>query len=249
MKSENRLLLISNRLPITITRSPNATFEFTIPSGGLASGLGLITKDTKFHRYGWPGLDIPEPEREALKKRLLDEHGAIPIFLSEGLAQGHYNGFSSTLYPRSSGSRQYRLTTDSILWPLFHCHPNEITFDESAWQAYKYVNRIFAKTVAKDVQDNDTIWVHDYHLMLLPAMLREELGESKKNIKIRWFLHTSVPSCDVYRVLPVRRELLEGVLHADVIGFHDHDYTRHFLSSCSEILYTALPWYPLYITY
>lgn len=125
---------------------------------------------------------------------------------------------------------------DSILWPLFHYHPGEITFDESAWEAYKAVNRLFAKTMAAEVQDGDKIWVHDYHLMLLPEMLREEIGMKKKNVKIGFFLHTPFPSSEIYRILPVREELLLGVLHCDLIGFHTYDYARHFLSSCSRIL-------------
>jgi trehalose 6-phosphate synthase len=90
--------------------------------------------------------------------------------------------------------------------------------------------------MAKDVQDNDLIWVHDYHLMLLPAMLREELGTSKKNVRFGFFLHTPFPSSEIYRILPVRNEILLGVLHCDLIGFHTYDYARHFLSSCSRIL-------------
>jgi trehalose 6-phosphate synthase len=125
---------------------------------------------------------------------------------------------------------------DSILWPLFHYHPGEITFDESAWSAYKQVNRLFAKTMAKDVQDGDMIWVHDYHLMLLPEMLREEIGDTKKNVKIGFFLHTPFPSSEIYRILPVREQLLMGVLQCDLIGFHTYDYARHFLSSCARIL-------------
>lgn len=128
------------------------------------------------------------------------------------------------------------LQIDSILWPLFHYHPGEITFDESAWEAYKDANRLFAKAISKEVQDGDLIWVHDYHLMLLPEMLREEIGDSKKNVKIGFFLHTPFPSSEIYRILPVRNELLLGVLHCDLIGFHTYDYTRHFLSSCSRLL-------------
>jgi trehalose 6-phosphate synthase len=125
---------------------------------------------------------------------------------------------------------------DSILWPLFHYHPGEITFDESAWSAYTEANRLFAKAIAKDVEDNDMVWVHDYHLMLLPAMLREEIGNTKKNVKLGFFLHTPFPSSEIYRILPVRNEILLGVLHCDLIGFHTYDYARHFLSSCSRIL-------------
>lgn len=98
------------------------------------------------------------------------------------------------------------------------------------------MNRLFAKTMAKDVQDGDMIWVHDYHLMLLPEMLREEIGDTKKNVKIGFFLHTPFPSSEIYRILPVREQLLMGVLQCDLIGFHTYDYARHFLSSCARIL-------------
>ena len=86
------------------------------------------------------------------------------------------------------------------------------------------------------MEDDDIIWVHDYHLMLLPAMLREEIGMKKSNIKIGFFLHTPFPSSEIYRILPVREEILYGVLQSDLIGFHTFDYARHFLSSCSKIL-------------
>jgi trehalose 6-phosphate synthase len=122
------------------------------------------------------------------------------------------------------------------MWPLFHYHPGEITFDENQWIAYKEVNRIFAKTMAKDIQDGDQIWVHDYHLMLLPMYLREEIGNTRKNVKIGFFLHTPFPSSEIYRILPVRSEILLGVLHCDLIGFHTYDYARHFISSCARIL-------------
>ena len=128
------------------------------------------------------------------------------------------------------------MVTDSILWPLFHYHPGEITFDEAAWNGYVEANRLFAKAMAKDVQDGDLVWVHDYHLMLLPQMLREEIGQSKSNVKIGFFLHTPFPSSEIYRILPVRNEILLGILHCDLIGFHTYDYARHFLSSCSSIL-------------
>lgn len=119
---------------------------------------------------------------------------------------------------------------------MFHYHPGEITFDEEAWEAYKQANQLFAKAVAKEVQDGDLVWVHDYHLMLLPQMLREEIGRSKSNVKVGFFLHTPFPSSEIYRILPVRDEILLGVLHCDLIGFHTYDYARHFLSSCSRIL-------------
>ncbi|KAF1963620.1 alpha,alpha-trehalose-phosphate synthase 1 [Byssothecium circinans] len=217
--TDGRLLLVSNRLPITIKRSEEGKYDFSMSSGGLVSGLSGLAKSTTFQWYGWPGLEVPEEEIPSLKEDLKSKYNAIPIMLDDDIADRHYNGFSN-----------------SILWPLFHYHPGEITFDESAWQAYSEANRLFAKAIAKDVQDNDMVWVHDYHLMLLPAMLREEIGDTKKNVKLGFFLHTPFPSSEIYRILPVRNEILLGVLHCDLIGFHTYDYARHFLSSCSRIL-------------
>ncbi|MCJ1357919.1 MAG: Trehalose-6-P synthase/phosphatase complex synthase subunit [Icmadophila ericetorum] len=219
LKPDARLLLISNRLPITIKRSEDGSYDFSMSSGGLVTGLSGLSKSTTFQWYGWPGLEVPDKEAGPLTQRLKDEYNAIPVFIDDELADRHYNGFSN-----------------SILWPLFHYHPGEITFDESAWNAYREANRLFAKAVAKQVKDGDLIWVHDYHLMLLPAMLREEIGSNASNIKIGFFLHTPFPSSEIYRILPVRNEILLGVLHCDLIGFHTYDYARHFLSSCSRIL-------------
>ncbi|KAK4941807.1 Trehalose-6-P synthase/phosphatase complex synthase subunit, partial [Elasticomyces elasticus] len=227
---KGRLLLVSNRLPITIKRSEEGAYDFSMSSGGLVSGLSGLVKTTEFQWYGWPGMQVPENEAALLKERLKKEYGAVPVMLDDDLADRHYNGFSN-----------------SILWPLFHYHPGEITFDESAWNAYTEANRIFAQVIAKDVQDNDLVWVHDYHLMLLPQMLREEIGQSKRNVKVGFFLHTPFPSSEIYRILPVRDEILLGVLHCDLIGFHTYDYARHFLSSCSRIL--SLPTTPNGVEY
>ncbi|KAJ4291284.1 Trehalose-6-P synthase/phosphatase complex synthase subunit [Collariella sp. IMI 366227] len=220
-----RLLLVSNRLPITIKRTDDGSFSFSMSSGGLVTGLSGLSKTTSFQWYGWPGLEVPEGEAESMKQQLKEQHGAIPVFIDDELADRHYNGFSN-----------------SILWPLFHYHPGEITFDESSWAAYREVNRLFAKEVAKDVQDNDRVW-----------MLREELGNSKKNVKIGFFLHTPFPSSEIYRILPVREQLLLGVLDCDLIGFHTYDYARHFLSSCSRILGTTttpngVEWHGRFVT-
>ncbi|KAJ3557693.1 hypothetical protein NPX13_g9877 [Xylaria arbuscula] len=217
---DRRLLLISNRLPITIKRKGEGKYEFSMSSGGLVAGLSGLSKTTSFQWYGWPGMEVPEGEIATVSKQLKDEYGAHPIFVDDELADRHYNGFSN-----------------EILWPLFHYHPGEITFDESAWTAYKEVNRLFAQSVLKDVRDGDIIWVHDYHLMLLPALLRKGL-EGKKDVKIGYFLHTPFPSSEVYRILPVREALLKGLLQCDLIGFHTYDYARHFLSACSRILDT-----------
>ncbi|KXJ90260.1 trehalose-6-phosphate synthase 1 [Microdochium bolleyi] len=218
---DRRLVLISNRLPITISKEDDGTFSYKMSSGGLVTGLSGLSKTTEFQWYGWPGMELPDSDIETVQKQLKEKYNAQAIFIDNELADRHYNGFSN-----------------SILWPLFHYHPGEITFDESAWEAYKQVNMIFAKAIVKDLQDGDLVWVHDYHLMLLPEMLRNQLGD-KKNIRIGYFLHTPFPSSEIYRILPVREALLEGLLHCDLLGFHTYDYARHFLSSCSRILGTT----------
>ncbi|KAL1998776.1 hypothetical protein VTN02DRAFT_5591 [Thermoascus thermophilus] len=215
-----RLLLVSNRLPITIRRSEAGKYEFSMSSGGLVTGLSGLSKTTTFQWYGWPGLEVPEDEVKTVTQRLQDDYNATPVFIDDKLADKHYNGFSN-----------------SILWPLLHYHPGEIVFDEDSWDAYREANLQFALTITKEVRDGDLIWVHDYHLMLLPQMLREELQAlGRKNVKIGFFLHTPFPSSEIYRILPVRDKLLRGVLHCDLIGFHTYDYARHFLSSCAHIL-------------
>lgn len=217
---ESRLLLVSNRLPITIRRSEGGRYDFSMSSGGLVTGLSGLAKSTTFQWFGWPGMQVPEDEVKIVQRRLKEEFNATPVFLDDEVADRHYNGFSN-----------------SILWPLLHYHPGEIVFDEAAWDAYREANHQFALAIAGEANDGDMVWVHDYHLMLLPQMLREQFRAlGKKDIRIGFFLHTPFPSSEIYRILPVRSELLRGVLHCNLIGFHTYDYARHFLSSCSHLL-------------
>ncbi|ANB12848.1 alpha,alpha-trehalose-phosphate synthase (UDP-forming) TPS1 [Sugiyamaella lignohabitans] len=120
-----------------------------------------------------------------------------------------------------------------------------MNFDDVAWEAYCKANKKFAEIVADYVQEGDLVWVHDYHLMLLPQMLRDEMARRRQQkesaeafkLSIGFFLHTPFPSSEIYRVLPVRKEILLGVLQCDLVGFHTYDYARHFLSSVSRILH------------
>lgn len=217
--TQGNVLAISNRLPVTVKRTDDGQYQYSMSSGGLVTALSDLQKKSNFRWFGWPGVDVPDNEKDRVAQDLERQFKCIPVFLSDDLADLHYNGFSN-----------------SILWPLFHYHPGEMNFDEVAWEAYTEANRLFAKAVARVVEDGDVVWVHDYHLMLLPAMLREEIALSNKRIKLGFFLHTPFPSSEIYRVLPVRREVLLGVLQCDLIGFHTYDYARHFLSSVARIL-------------
>lgn len=94
----SRLLLVSNRLPITIRRSRSGNYEFSMSSGGLVTGLSGLSKTTTFQWYGWPGLEVPEDEIKTVMERLQEEFNATPVFMEDKLADRHYNGFSSTFY-------------------------------------------------------------------------------------------------------------------------------------------------------
>ncbi|KAJ3069281.1 Trehalose-6-P synthase/phosphatase complex synthase subunit [Podochytrium sp. JEL0797] len=222
MGDSPRLLIVSNRLPLTLTPTASG-YSYAKSSGGLVSGLSGLARDTPFVWFGWPGLEICD----SLQTQVADDlksFSAIPIFLSEPVASAYYAGFSN-----------------GILWPLFHYHPNELDFNKNHWEQYKLANLRFAETLVKHIRKHDLVWIHDFHLMALPQLLRrlmagEEWDGIRETVKIGFFLHTPFPSSEVYRILPVRKELLRGVLEADLIGFQTYDYARHFMSSCARIL-------------
>ncbi|CAG8051459.1 unnamed protein product [Penicillium nalgiovense] len=217
--SNPRLIIVSNRLPVTVKSSQDGAFEYSTSTGGLVSGLNGISYKMSSQWYGWPGIDITQGERNNVKETLWRGYRAVPVWISEDLADSHYNGFSNT-----------------VLWPLLHYHSAEFFFDEGHWKSYRDVNNIFAQVLAQELRDGDIIWIHDYHLMLLPNLLRAEAAKRGKHIKIGYFLHTPFPSSQIYSILPVRKEILLGVLGSDLVAFHTYDYAKHFLRSCSKIL-------------
>lgn len=211
------VLVVSNRIPVTINSGDDG-YEYSMSSGGLVTALQGMKQP--FEWFGWPGMSVNcTEEREKIESDLLTQFHCHPVWVPDDIADLHYNGFSN-----------------SILWPLFHYHPGEMNFDEVAWAAYIEANKMFANKMLPTIQDGDIVWIHDYHLMLVPSMLREALKLKGINVKLGFFLHTPFPSSEIYRILPVRREILEGVLGCDLIGFHTYDYARHFLSSIERIL-------------
>ncbi|OBA20209.1 alpha,alpha-trehalose-phosphate synthase [Metschnikowia bicuspidata var. bicuspidata NRRL YB-4993] len=216
---DGKVLVVSNRLPVTITCTGDGAYQYAMSSGGLVTALQGLKKSTQFQWLGWPGLEIPAEKQDQVNAELMAQFKCTAIYLSDTVADLHYNGF-----------------LNSILWPLFHYRPGEMNFDETAWAAYIEANRQFAAKVAAQVADNDMVWVHDYHLMLLPQMLRAELGSTRRNVRVGFFLHTPFPSSEIFRILPVRQAILEGVLSCDLVGFHTYDYARHFLSAVGRIV-------------
>lgn len=116
---------------------------------------------------------------------------------------------------------------------LFHEYAQ---FNKNEWDAYCKVNKKFAREIIQYVNPDDTIWIHDYHLMLLPALLKK----AQPDLRIGFFLHIPFPSFEIFRIIPNREEILEGLLGADLIGFHTEDYQEYFLHSVRRLLHTTI---------
>ena len=232
-QSKERLIIASNRLPLSIKQT-NGTYEAVPSSGGLVSALrGLDVTDYLW--LGWPGMEVNEKDRGHVDAALSKENAAA-VYLDEKLAQDHYNGFSSELSAYVEHCSLANIThPDSILWPILH-YQSGVAMDTQAWEAYQRVNEAFADRICEEAASGDLIWVHDYHLFLLPGLLREKLGAQNKRCPIGFFLHTPFPVDDFWRELPVQEELLRGILGSDIIGFHTREYLKNFAGACEILL-------------
>lgn len=213
--SQYQLVVVSNRLPISVVKR-DGKLAFESSSGGLATAMSSLDQTDKIW-VGWPGIasdNLTDDERAEITDKL-SEYGCYPVFLTEEQVELFYEGYSN-----------------DTLWPLFHYFQSLTRHKDEYWSAYQDVNQLFAEAVADVVATDGSVWVHDYHLMTLPTMLRA----INQDISIGFFLHIPFPSYEIYRLLPQRKELLEGLLGADLIGFHVYDYARHFLSSCLRLL-------------
>jgi trehalose 6-phosphate synthase/phosphatase len=211
---EGRVLIAANRLPVC-ARLHDDTIDLVPASGGLATGLRPWHLRTGARWFGWPGDggETTAAQRMALDERLSLE-GMVPVHLSSEQVAGYYHGFANR-----------------VIWPLFHYSIDRVPADPAGWAAYEEVNAAFATAIAREYRPGDAIWVHDYHLLLLPALLRQRLPHAR----IGLFLHIPFPSSEVFRVLPWRREILNGMLGADLIGFHTFGYMRHFMTSLLHV--------------
>ena len=210
-----RLIIVSNRLPYRFEDDGEGGFELERSVGGLATGLGPLHEQDGNLWIGWADADagMDDDERARLAAAF-DERDCRAVFLDDRDAEAYYEGFSN-----------------SAIWPLFHGFPQFTRFDEEEWEAYRRVNERFCEAALAEARPGDTLWIQDYHLMLLPSMLREALPDAS----IGFFLHIPFPDYETFRTLPWRDEIVRGVLGADLIGFHAYDYVRHFLSSCRRV--------------
>lgn len=211
----SRYLIVSNRLPVTAVVE-NGNLELKASTGGLATALKQVFGDANAKWIGWPGETggLLRKTREQLEEGL-EAAGMVPVYLAAKQVERFYEGFSN-----------------GVLWPLFHYLLDTVRDSSRDWEAYREVNEKFADAVAAEYKPGDRIWVQDYQLCLVPGMLRKRLPHAS----IGFFLHIPFPASGVFRILPWRREILQGLLGADLIGFHTFSYARHFSSCLLRIL-------------
>ena len=209
----SRLIIISNRLPITVDKKGSDLF-FHPSAGGLATGLNSLDNSMDRLWIGWPGSNIDNPQEQVNLEEELKQKNLVPVFLTQKEVELYYEGFSN-----------------KTIWPHFHYFSQYTTYQEDYWEAYEKTNQKFAEIALQYIRPDDLVWVHDYQLMLLPALIRKAFPK----ISIGFFLHIPFPSYELFRLLPWREKILNGVLGADQIGFHTFGYMRHFLSAAYRI--------------
>lgn len=209
----SKTIIVSNRLPVRITEE-NDKLNFLPSEGGLATGLGSIYQEGQNIWIGWPGMTIEKDQEEQVSTSL-KEMKLIPVFLDDEEIKGYYEGFSNEL-----------------LWPIFHYTSTYAHYDTESWEMYINVNKKFRNAILQHLEPGDTLWIHDYQLLLLPDMVRNE----EPDITIAFFQHIPFPSQEIFRLIPWRKELLRGMLGADLIGFHTFDDVRHFISAVTHLL-------------
>ncbi|QRK13028.1 bifunctional alpha,alpha-trehalose-phosphate synthase (UDP-forming)/trehalose-phosphatase [Archangium violaceum] len=211
----SRLLLVSNRLPVTVKAEKDGV-SVVRSAGGLATGLRGPHERSGGLWIGWPGdvSRLTPPQRASVEAQLA-ELRCVPLYLSASEVSRFYEGYSNR-----------------TLWPLCHYLIDRIPQQDRDWDVYRKVNERFADLVARHYQPGDTIWVHDYQLMLVPAFLRARLPQAR----IGFFFHIPFPSSEIFRTLPHRADLVRGLLGADLIGFHTLTYVRHFSSTLMRLL-------------
>ena len=223
-QTAQRIVVVSNRLPFTVDPK-DGQIEFKESAGGVATGLkslletmpDFLPQTAEYCWVGWPGSTISEEQKPSVRARALSEYRSHPVFLSKADFEKFYEGFCN-----------------KTVWPLFHYFPGVAQYDENYWLQYKKVNEAFCATLLEIIGPHDVLWIHDYHLMLLPNLVRKQFPK----IGIGFFLHIPFPQFEIYRLLPAqwRREIIEGLLGADVVGFHTHDYEKYFLGCVQRIL-------------
>ncbi|KAB8076217.1 glycosyltransferase family 20-domain-containing protein [Aspergillus leporis] len=194
-------------------------------NGGLRNAVnaaeraGILSDKMWVGTLGMPTDSLKDETRARIAETLEDDYESLTVFVGDDEFEGHYSHFCR-----------------AVLWPAFHYQmqesPRHTQYDDYSWKQYVKVNEAFANTIAACWRPGDSIWIHDYHLLLLPLMLREKLPKAE----IGFFMHAAFPSSEIFRCLNARGALLNGLLGADLVAFQTEEYCYHFLQSCSRLL-------------
>jgi trehalose-phosphatase len=204
-------IFVSNRLPFGIDKNG----KMTRGSGGLVSALLGVSLDKPFT---WMGFETNPKTAEILRTRSseINPHlQCLPVAISKDLYDEYYDGVSNDL-----------------IWPLFHYESQFAKFDRKRWDSYRQANQLMADKIVETAKDGDTVWVHDFHFLLVPEMVKQK----NPYIAIGFFLHIPFPSIEIFRELPVREEILRSLAHCDLLGFHEYSYLRHFTDCIKAFL-------------
>ena len=209
-------IIVSNRLPVQITKLENS-YVFNTTSGGLATGMDSVHQGKNSLWIGWPGIACDSIDDDSYKPLInsLKKLNYYPVSLNKKEIDDFYYGLPN-----------------KCIWPLFHYFIEFSRFDEKYWDSYVEINKKFSEIVINNTEKGDIVWIHDYQLLLCPKMIKD----IRPDVTIGFFLHIPFPSFEIFRIFPWRVQLIEGILGADLIGFHTYDYQRHFLSSVKRIL-------------
>jgi trehalose 6-phosphate synthase/phosphatase len=217
---KKRLFIVANRLPVSID-GEKEELRIRPSSGGLVSAVNSYLQNStgKFYETFWVGApDCSSATWNEAVNHLQDTTFTfLPVLIHKDQYEKYYNGFSN-----------------SLLWPLFHYFPSYAEYDFDEYEHYKLVNEHFAEVLSRNCREGDTVWIHDYHLLPLASMLRKQLP----NLTIGFFLHIPFPSYELFRLLPKtwQKDMLNGMMGADLIGFHTIDYASHFLECTQKVL-------------
>ena len=209
--TDSQLIVVSNRLPITVLRQGDRVVARR-SAGGLVSALEPVLERHGGTWVGWPGVPL---ETMSELPSADTPYSIVPVGLDHAEIKGFYHGFAN-----------------ATLWPLFHGFPTRARFEREEWKAYAKANQRFAETTAAAATGASLVWVHDYQLILTPVSLRER----NPSVRVVFFLHIPFPPFDIFRLLPWDRELLHGLLACDLIGFHSQGYVRNFLDCVERLL-------------
>mmetsp|Transcript_2058 Transcript_2058/g.5209 ORF Transcript_2058/g.5209 Transcript_2058/m.5209 type:complete len:929 (+) Transcript_2058:1462-4248(+) len=222
--SSGRIIIASNHLPLRVKKASSGEWTFEWDEDALVAQAKDGLPRPQFQEVLYVGslpVDIDLEEQEGIAIKLKEQYNCCPVYLENSVKEKFYKGFCK-----------------QQLWPLFHyilpgSPSSSQRFNVEYWQAYVKANKSFAdKIVEESATDTEFVWIHDYHLLVLPSLLRKRFNRIRAGV----FLHSPFPSSEIFRTFPKREELLRSLLNADLIGFHTFDYARHFLSCCSRML-------------